>query len=165
MSEYEPDRWRKRPVTITAQRMREAFAVETMEGSLRGKAGDWLITGVKGEQYPCDDEVFRATYEPATDRAEKVDAEKDALISLASRVAERMIRAETAEQQRDEARAALESCCEAVEIEVDDSEEGQGWVVICDECGDDAPIDRPRSEVHGEDCPFGHARKLLEKTP
>ena len=24
---------------------------------------DWIITGVKGEQYPCKDEIFRLTYE------------------------------------------------------------------------------------------------------
>ena len=25
--------------------------------------GDWIITGIKGEKYPCKDEVFRMTYE------------------------------------------------------------------------------------------------------
>lgn len=29
------------------------------------KDGQWIIRGVKGEFYPCDDEVLRATYEPA----------------------------------------------------------------------------------------------------
>jgi len=63
--EYEQNKWRKRPVEITAQRMAEPFEVETMEGTMRGKAGDWLITGVQGEQYPCADAIFRQTYEPA----------------------------------------------------------------------------------------------------
>lgn len=26
--------------------------------------GDWIITGVRGEKYPCKDEIFRQTYEP-----------------------------------------------------------------------------------------------------
>lgn len=26
--------------------------------------GDWIITGVAGEKYPCKDEIFKATYEP-----------------------------------------------------------------------------------------------------
>jgi len=56
-------RYRKRPVVITARQMPDAFEVETLEGVMRGKAGDWLITGVRGEQYPCDDEIFRETYE------------------------------------------------------------------------------------------------------
>ena len=30
--------------------------------------GDWIITGVKGEMYPCKDEIFRLTYEPVVAR-------------------------------------------------------------------------------------------------
>ena len=26
--------------------------------------GDWIITGVKGERYPCKPDIFEATYEP-----------------------------------------------------------------------------------------------------
>lgn len=64
IDEYGPRPWRKRPVTITAKRMREAFEVKTLEGTMKGKPGDWLITGVEGEQYPCDDAIFRKTYQP-----------------------------------------------------------------------------------------------------
>ena len=39
--------------------------IDTREGSIYGQPGDWLIQGVKGEVYPCGDEIFRATYEPA----------------------------------------------------------------------------------------------------
>lgn len=28
-----------------------------------GNPGDWLITGVAGEKYPCKDAIFQATYE------------------------------------------------------------------------------------------------------
>ncbi len=28
------------------------------------QTGDWIIRGIKGEFYPCRDEVFRDTYEP-----------------------------------------------------------------------------------------------------
>lgn len=27
--------------------------------------GDWIITGVQGEHYPCKPDIFAATYEPA----------------------------------------------------------------------------------------------------
>lgn len=27
--------------------------------------GDWIITGIKGEFYPCKPDIFAATYEPA----------------------------------------------------------------------------------------------------
>jgi len=32
-----------------------------------GNDGDWLITGVSGEKYPCKDEIFQKTYEPVVD--------------------------------------------------------------------------------------------------
>lgn len=34
------------------------------------RVGDWIITGVKGERYPCKDDIFRAMYEPADAEAE-----------------------------------------------------------------------------------------------
>lgn len=39
--------------------------IETLEGEMRVIPGDWVITGVAGEVYPCKDEIFKATYEPA----------------------------------------------------------------------------------------------------
>ncbi|MEE9532177.1 MAG: hypothetical protein V3W52_14385, partial [Syntrophobacteria bacterium] len=26
--------------------------------------GDWIITGIQGEHYPCKPDIFEATYEP-----------------------------------------------------------------------------------------------------
>ncbi len=37
--------------------------VETLEGGHRVCPGDWLITGVKGESYPCKPDIFAMTYE------------------------------------------------------------------------------------------------------
>lgn len=39
------------------------FIVSTLEGSMTGKVGDWLIRGIKGELYPCKPDIFEATYE------------------------------------------------------------------------------------------------------
>jgi hypothetical protein len=39
--------------------------IPTLEGTHRADPGDWIITGVKGEQYPCKPDVFALTYEPA----------------------------------------------------------------------------------------------------
>lgn len=39
--------------------------IQTLEGIMRGRNGDWIIKGVKGEFYPCKPDVFAATYEPA----------------------------------------------------------------------------------------------------
>lgn len=41
--------------------------VETLEGDMRVRPGDWIITGVKGERYPIKDEIFKLTYELVTD--------------------------------------------------------------------------------------------------
>lgn len=38
--------------------------ITTLEGIMRVAPGDWVITGVAGEMYPCRDDIFRATYEP-----------------------------------------------------------------------------------------------------
>lgn len=71
-------KYRKRPVVIDAVRFYESmdpwprcvvgapgvFAyIETPEGRMYVKDGDWIIRGVLGEYYPCKDEVFRKTYE------------------------------------------------------------------------------------------------------
>lgn len=37
--------------------------IETLEGGHVVTAGDWIITGVKGEHYPCKPDIFDATYE------------------------------------------------------------------------------------------------------
>lgn len=38
--------------------------VRTLEGDMFVSPGDWIITGVKGEHYPCKPDIFEATYEP-----------------------------------------------------------------------------------------------------
>ena len=39
--------------------------IETLEGRLRVQPGDWIITGIAGETYPCKAEIFDQLYEPA----------------------------------------------------------------------------------------------------
>lgn len=57
-------RFRKKPVEVEAIRISRPMTVDTLEGTMMGNPGDWLITGVKGEQYFCKDDIFRETYEP-----------------------------------------------------------------------------------------------------
>lgn len=38
--------------------------IDTLEGRMTAMPGDWIITGVAGEKYPCKDQIFRATYDP-----------------------------------------------------------------------------------------------------
>jgi hypothetical protein len=37
--------------------------VVTLEGGHIVSPGDWIITGVKGEHYPCKPDIFEMTYE------------------------------------------------------------------------------------------------------
>jgi len=37
--------------------------IDTLEGGHIVTPGDWIITGVKGEHYPCKPEIFNMTYE------------------------------------------------------------------------------------------------------
>ncbi|WP_285908048.1 hypothetical protein [Pseudodesulfovibrio pelocollis] len=43
--------------------------IETLEGTMTGGEGDYIIKGIKGELYPCKPDVFEATYE-AVDMSE-----------------------------------------------------------------------------------------------
>jgi hypothetical protein len=43
--------------------MHEHGWIDTLEGGHIVCPGDWIITGVKGERYPCKPDVFALTYE------------------------------------------------------------------------------------------------------
>jgi hypothetical protein len=45
----------------------DCYLIPTLEGTMRMDRGDMLITGVKGEVYPCKPDIFAATYEPVED--------------------------------------------------------------------------------------------------
>ena len=75
-------KYRKKPVVVDAVQYRagEPFPpgvcdchpdgvhfrephVHTLEGVMTVTDGDWIITGVAGEQYPCHPDIFAQTYE------------------------------------------------------------------------------------------------------
>lgn len=39
------------------------YMIDTLEGKHEVTPGDWIITGVKGEKYPCKPDIFEMTYE------------------------------------------------------------------------------------------------------
>ncbi len=41
--------------------------IDTLEGGHKVCPADWIITGVKGEKYPCKPDIFEATYEAVKD--------------------------------------------------------------------------------------------------
>lgn len=56
-------KYRKKPVVIEAYQTDKEFEIKTLEGTMKADIGDWIITGVKGEQYPCKPDIFEATYD------------------------------------------------------------------------------------------------------
>jgi hypothetical protein len=86
--------FRKKPVTIEARQLAEPntpneiaawcggrvcgvgdlsakvwIEIETLEGTMRGDYGDFIIKGVKGEFYPCKPDVFWVSYEGVSDES------------------------------------------------------------------------------------------------
>ena len=59
-------KFRKKPVIIEAEPIEERIEIQTLEGVMTGEPGDWLITGVNGERYPCKPDIFVKTYEPVS---------------------------------------------------------------------------------------------------
>lgn len=72
-------KYRKKPVVINAfqwiegepwvEGMELGFnggpVIKTLEGEMTVTSGDYIITGVKGERYPCKPDIFEATYDIA----------------------------------------------------------------------------------------------------
>jgi len=56
-------KYRKKPVVIEAYQTDVAMTIKTLEGDMFASPGDFIITGVKGEIYPCKPDIFEATYE------------------------------------------------------------------------------------------------------
>lgn len=53
----------KKPVVIKATKMEEEFDVNTLEGLMHGREGDYLVKGIAGELYPVRREIFEQTYD------------------------------------------------------------------------------------------------------
>jgi hypothetical protein len=60
-------RFRKKPVVIQAYQTEVAMDIPTLEGVIHASPGDWVITGVKNEIYPCKPDIFALTYEEVTE--------------------------------------------------------------------------------------------------
>jgi hypothetical protein len=40
-----------------------SLTIQTLEGDMKAVPSDWIIKGVKGEFYPCKNDIFEKTYE------------------------------------------------------------------------------------------------------
>jgi len=47
---------------VRAVQMNRSFAIQTLEGLMRGQKGDYLCEGSAGERWPIKKEIFESTY-------------------------------------------------------------------------------------------------------
>ena len=59
------EKYVKKPIPIRAVKIEHEFTVDTLEGTLTGNAGDYLMEGIEDELYPCAASVFEKSYMPA----------------------------------------------------------------------------------------------------
>lgn len=55
----------KKPIAVEAYQTKKEVIIHTLEGDMKANVGDWILTGVDGEQWPVKDEIFKKTYEVA----------------------------------------------------------------------------------------------------
>jgi hypothetical protein len=56
-------KYRKKPIVIEAYQTKKEIIINTLEGDMKANVGDYIITGVNGEVYPCKPDIFEKTYE------------------------------------------------------------------------------------------------------
>ena len=56
-------KYRKKAVVVEAYQNDKEIVIHTLEGDMTASPGDYIITGVNGEKYPCKPDIFRKTYE------------------------------------------------------------------------------------------------------
>ena len=60
-------KFQKKRVIVDAYQTDKDMYIETLEGVMHASPGDWIITGVNGEKYPCKPGIFEKTYEPVSE--------------------------------------------------------------------------------------------------
>lgn len=55
-------KFQKKPIVVEAYQTDVEITIDTLEGKMIASPGDWIITGVNGEQYPCKPDIFEKTY-------------------------------------------------------------------------------------------------------
>lgn len=61
-------KYQKKPFIIEAYQTFEEKIIHTLEGDMKASVGDYIITSIKGEQYPCKPDIFKELYTPLKDK-------------------------------------------------------------------------------------------------
>lgn len=54
-------------------RKEEYLLIDTLEGVMKARVGDYIIKGVHGEFYPCKPDIFHETYEDSNTSLDESD--------------------------------------------------------------------------------------------
>ena len=57
-------KFKKKPLVVEAYQTKKTLKIKTLEGVMTASPGDWIITGIRGEKYPCKPDIFKQTYDP-----------------------------------------------------------------------------------------------------
>lgn len=60
-------KYRKKPIVIEAYQTDKEMIIHTLEGDMKASVGDYIITGLRGEKYPCKPDIFEKSYELVED--------------------------------------------------------------------------------------------------
>lgn len=52
----------KKNIPIEAYQTNKEIDIKTLEGVMHANVGDWILTGVNGEQWPVRKDIFEKTY-------------------------------------------------------------------------------------------------------
>ncbi len=64
-------KYRKKPIVIEAYQTDKEMIIHTLEGDMKASVGDYIITGLRGEKYPCKPDIFEKSYELVEDPVEE----------------------------------------------------------------------------------------------
>ncbi|WP_430597398.1 hypothetical protein [Enterococcus sp. AZ177] len=53
----------KKPIPVEAYQVNTDTSVNTLEGVLVAKKGDWILTGPNGDKWPVKNKIFKETYD------------------------------------------------------------------------------------------------------
>lgn len=60
-------KYRKKSVIVEAYQTDKEIIIHTLAGDMRASVGDYIITGIDGEQHTCKPWIFDKTYELVTE--------------------------------------------------------------------------------------------------
>lgn len=70
MSEEQFKKYLHKPLVVEAYQTDKEMEIETLEGTMKACEGDYIIKGIKGELYPCKEDIFHEIYDDYSDKTQ-----------------------------------------------------------------------------------------------